>query len=107
MDAPVSWAALIGQLVSGESIAATSAAWAMNEIMAGAATPAQIAGFGIALRMKGETAQEIGGLAAAMMEHATPISIPGRLVDLVGTGGDRARTGNISRSEERRVGKKG
>ena len=96
MDAPVSWAALIGQLVSGESIAATSAAWAMNEIMAGAATPAQIAGFGIALRMKGETAQEIGGLAAAMMEHATPISIPGRLVDLVGTGGDRARTVNIS-----------
>jgi anthranilate phosphoribosyltransferase len=68
----------------------------MNEIMDGAATPAQIAGFGVALRMKGETASEVTGLAQSMLDHATPISIPGRTVDLVGTGGDGARTVNIS-----------
>ena len=64
--------------------------------MEGAATPAQIAAFGIALRMKGETPAEVDGLASAMLRLATPLSIPGRLTDLVGTGGDRARTVNIS-----------
>ena len=68
----------------------------MNEIMEGAATPVQIAGFGVALRMKGETVAEVGGLAEAMLAHATPLSIPGPLVDLVGTGGDGAHTVNIS-----------
>ena len=72
------------------------AAWAMNEIMDGAATPSQIAGFGIAMRMKGETPAEVAGMASAMLAHATPLSIPGRLVDLVGTGGGQARTVNIS-----------
>jgi anthranilate phosphoribosyltransferase len=96
MESPASWPIVIGRLVNRESITAETAAWAMNEIMEGAATPAQIAGFGVALRMKGETASEIGGLAAAMLAHAAPLSIPGRLTDLVGTGGDRARTVNIS-----------
>jgi anthranilate phosphoribosyltransferase len=68
----------------------------MNEIMEGAATPAQIAGFGVALRMKGETPAEVTGLAEAMLERASPIQIQGRAVDLVGTGGDGARTVNIS-----------
>jgi anthranilate phosphoribosyltransferase len=96
MDTANSWPALLGQLIKGESLAAEATAWAMAEIMEGAATPAQIAGFGIALRMKGETVQEVDGLAAAMLSLAAPISIPGRLTDLVGTGGDRARTVNIS-----------
>src|SRR5262249_37683272 len=96
MDTASSWPALLGQLIKGESLAAGATAWAMTEIMEGAATPAQIAGFGIALRMKGETAQEVGGLASTMLARAAPISIPGRLTDLVGTGGDRARTVNIS-----------
>jgi anthranilate phosphoribosyltransferase len=96
MDTASSWPALLGQLIKGESLAAGATAWAMAEIMEGAATPAQIAGFGVALRMKGETAQEVGGLASAMLARAAPISIPGRLTDLVGTGGDRARTVNIS-----------
>src|SRR5215472_16382287 len=91
-----SWPAVIGQLIKGESLTAAAAAWAMNEIMDGAATPAQIAGFGVALRMKGETPAEVGGLASAMLDHATPLAIPGHLTDLVGTGGDRARTVNIS-----------
>jgi anthranilate phosphoribosyltransferase len=96
MDSRATWPALIGALVKGETLTADETAWAMNEIMDGAATPAQIAGFGIALRMKGETVAEVSGLAEAMLEHAAPISIPGRLVDLVGTGGDGARTVNIS-----------
>ena len=96
MDAEHSWPSLLGQLIKGESLSADAAAWAMSEIMEGAATPAQIAAFGIGLRMKGETPAEVDGLASAMLKLATPVSIPGRLTDLVGTGGDRARTVNIS-----------
>lgn len=90
------WPAVIGALVNGDSLTVTESAWAMNEIMSGAASPAQIAGFGIALRAKGETVAEMTGLAQAMLDHALPLRIPGRIVDLVGTGGDGARTVNIS-----------
>jgi anthranilate phosphoribosyltransferase len=96
MDSRTAWPSLIGALVRGETLTADEASWAMNEIMEGAATPAQIAGFGIALRMKGETAAELGGLAQAMLDHATPLHVPGPLTDLVGTGGDGAHTVNIS-----------
>src|SRR5687768_5230591 len=69
----------------------------MSEIMAGEATPAQIGGFLIALRVKGETADEIAGCAEAMRAHVLPVK-PKRedLVDTAGTGGDGARTLNIS-----------
>lgn len=96
MDSRATWPALIGALIKGENLAADETAWAMNEIMEGAATPAQIAGFGVALRIKGETAGEVTGLAQSMLDHAAPVAIPGRTVDLVGTGGDGARTVNIS-----------
>jgi anthranilate phosphoribosyltransferase len=96
MDARTAWPALLGALIRGETLSAEEATWAMNEIMEGAATPSQIAGFGVALRMKGETPAEMAGLAQAMLDHAAPISVPGRIVDLVGTGGDAARTVNIS-----------
>jgi anthranilate phosphoribosyltransferase len=96
VDARTTWPAVLGALIRGEHLAADEAAWAMNEIMDGAATPAQIAGFGVALRIKGETPGEVAGLARAMLDHATAISIPGPTVDLVGTGGDGARTVNIS-----------
>jgi anthranilate phosphoribosyltransferase len=95
MDTP-SWPALIRALIGRQALTADQTAWAMNEIMEGAATPAQIAGFGVALRAKGETAAEMSGLAASMLAHATPIGIPGRVTDLVGTGGDGAQTVNIS-----------
>jgi anthranilate phosphoribosyltransferase len=95
MDTPT-WSALIGTLVKGEALTSGETAWAMGEIMDGAATPAQIAGFGVALRMKGETVAEVSGLAETMLDRATPISVPGPLVDLVGTGGDAAHTVNIS-----------
>src|SRR5258708_9431689 len=96
MDSRTAWPAVIGGLINGQTLTTQEAGWAMGEIMEGAATPAQIAGFAVALRMKGETASEVSGLAQAMLEHASPLDIPGRLVDLVGTGGDRARTVNIS-----------
>jgi anthranilate phosphoribosyltransferase len=96
MDSRTAWPSLIGALIRGEALTADETAWAMNEIMDGAATPAQIAGFGVALRMKGETVSELAGLARAMLTRATPLHVPGRLVDLVGTGGDGAHTVNIS-----------
>ena len=96
MDSANSWPALLGRLIKRESLTAEETAWAMSEIMEGVATPAQIAGFGVALRMKGETPAEVDGLASALLRHAAPLSIPGRLTDLVGTGGDQARTVNIS-----------
>jgi anthranilate phosphoribosyltransferase len=95
MDTP-SWPALIRALIGGRALTAEQTAWAMNEIMEGAASPAQIAGFGVALRAKGETAAEMSGLAASMLAHATPISIPGPVTDLVGTGGDGLLTVNVS-----------
>jgi anthranilate phosphoribosyltransferase len=96
MDSRTTWPALLGALIRGETLTAEETSWAMNEIMEGAATPSQIAGFGVALRMKGETVSEMTGLAQAMLGHAAPISVPGQIVDLVGTGGDVARTVNIS-----------
>jgi anthranilate phosphoribosyltransferase len=95
MDTP-NWPALIRALIGGQALTAEQAAWAMNEIMEGAASPAQIAGFGVALRAKGETAEEMSGLAASMLEHATPIAIAGPVTDVVGTGGDGALTVNVS-----------
>jgi len=96
VDSRTAWPALIGALIKGETLSADETAWAMNEIMEGAATPAQIAGFGVALRMKGETPAELTGMAETMLARATPVSIPGPIVDLVGTGGDGAHTVNIS-----------
>ncbi len=92
----LSWPALIRALIGGQALSADETAWAMNEIMEGAATPAQIAGFGVALRAKGETSEEMSGLAAAMLAHATPITVPGPVTDLVGSGGDGAHTVNVS-----------
>jgi anthranilate phosphoribosyltransferase len=90
------WPEVIGALVAREDLAPEQTAWAMEEILSGNATPAQIAGFAVALRAKGETVAEVEGLAATMLDHARLISVPGRTVDIVGTGGDRAKTVNIS-----------
>src|ERR1700734_844087 len=95
MDTPT-WPALIRALSGGRALTAEQTAWAMNEIMEGAATPAQIAGFGVGLRAKGETAAEMSGLGGSRLGHATPISIPGPVTDLVGTGGDGLLTVNVS-----------
>jgi anthranilate phosphoribosyltransferase len=77
-------------------VGADATSWAMHEIMAGQATPAQLAAFAVLLRTKGETPDELAGLVGAMLDRATPVSVPGPAVDIVGTGGDRAQTVNIS-----------
>jgi len=68
----------------------------MNQIMSGDASPAQVAGFLMALRAKGETVEEMRGLADMMLAHASRIEVAGTTLDIVGTGGDRAHTVNIS-----------
>ena len=87
----------IAALVDGESLDRTRSRAVMVEIMGGEATQAQIGGFLVALRAKGETPEEIAGLAEAMQEHVVPVA-PHRtpVVDVVGTGGDGAHTFNIS-----------
>jgi anthranilate phosphoribosyltransferase len=90
------WPDVLTTLVAGTDLGADRAEWAMNEIMSGAATPAQIAGFLMALRAKGETVEEMRGIADQMLAHAHRITVPGVSLDVVGTGGDRAHTVNIS-----------
>ena len=68
----------------------------MDSIMSGEATPAQVAGFLVALRAKGETVDELAGLVEAMIANANPIDIAGEKLDIVGTGGDQQNTVNIS-----------
>ncbi|MFB7910563.1 anthranilate phosphoribosyltransferase [Kitasatospora sp. NPDC056076] len=90
------WPDILAALLKGEDLDRSSTAWAMDRIMSGEASPVQVAGFMVALRAKGETVDEIAGLVDAMYDHAEPLDIPGPAVDIVGTGGDRAKTVNIS-----------
>ncbi|MGW9350210.1 anthranilate phosphoribosyltransferase [Nocardiopsis flavescens] len=92
----LSWANLITALLEGTTLSSADTAWAMNEIMSGSATDAQIAGFAIALRAKGESVSEVTGLARGMLDNAVRIEVPGPTLDIVGTGGDRAHTVNVS-----------
>jgi anthranilate phosphoribosyltransferase len=89
--------AAIQTLLDGRDLGRDEARGVMDEIMGGEATPAQIGGFLVALRAKGETADEIAGCAEAMRAHVLPVR-PQRedVVDVVGTGGDGSRTFNIS-----------
>ena len=96
MTAPHSWPEVLSTLIGGRDLAADQASWAMGEILAGEASPVQIAGFAVALRAKGETIDELEGLVEGMYEHATPLVVTGRVLDVVGTGGDRSMSVNIS-----------
>ncbi|AKT52053.1 anthranilate phosphoribosyltransferase [Arsenicicoccus sp. oral taxon 190] len=91
-----SWPGVLSSLVAGQDLSVDEARWAMDQIMSGAATPAQAGGFLMALRVKGESADEMRGLADEMLAHARAITVPGETLDIVGTGGDRANTVNIS-----------
>jgi anthranilate phosphoribosyltransferase len=90
------WPGVLGRLVDGESLPAEDAACVMGEILAGDATSAQIAGLLVALRVKGESVEEMTGFVSAMLEHAEPLVVEGDPVDVVGTGGDRLRSINVS-----------
>lgn len=92
----LSWPGLLGRLIRGEHLGAADTAWVMDRVLSAEATSAQLAGFLVALRAKGETAAEIAGLAEAMLRHARRVTVSGPAVDVVGTGGDQAHTVNIS-----------
>ena len=90
------WPDVLATPVAGEDLTLDQARWAMGEVFAGEATPAQIAGFVVALRAKGESVAELSGVADAMLAAGNAISVPGRLLDVVRTGGDRSMSVNIS-----------
>lgn len=92
----LTWPALLETLLGGQNLTAESAAWSMDQLMSGELTDSQVAGFLVALRAKGETGTELLGLSESMMSKAEPISIDGEKLDIVGTGGDRLGTVNIS-----------
>src|SRR6476660_10358239 len=96
MPDPDLWPELLLRLSRREDLGTEDAAEAMRQIMAGEATPAQIGAFLLALRTKGETVDEIDGLARTMLEFATPVKAPEPVIDTCGTGGDRSGTFNIS-----------
>jgi anthranilate phosphoribosyltransferase len=91
-----SWGRAITKILAGQSLSDDEASAAMSEIMEGAATPAQIAGFVVALRAKGETTDEIVGLVRAMRSYALKVDVLADVVDTCGTGGDRTGTFNVS-----------
>ena len=90
------WPSLLAALLRGDHLSSADTAWVMGEVMAGDATPAQVAGFAVALRAKGETADEVAGLVEVMLAEAAEVEVVGRVVDTCGTGGDRSNTVNLS-----------
>jgi anthranilate phosphoribosyltransferase len=91
-----SWPQILGDLLDRRDLSVSEATWAMRRVMAGEATPSQLAGFLVALRAKGETVDEIVGFRDAILEAALPLPVPAEVLDIVGTGGDRFGTVNIS-----------
>ncbi len=90
------WPDLVSGLVRREDLEPDAARWAMSQILDGSTTPAQVAGFAVALRAKGETVWEVSALAEAMLDVATPVDLDREAVDIVGSGADRANTVNVS-----------
>ncbi len=86
----------LGRLMGGRDLAREEARSVFCEILGGEATPAQIASFVTALRMKGESVDEMAGFVRAMLDHAEPLAVSGDLVDTCGTGGDRSSSINVS-----------
>lgn len=92
----LNWPIVLARLLAGRDLAEQEASWAMERIMAGETTPAQLGAFMAALRAKGETVDEIAGMVATMRRLALKVTVEGPVVDTCGTGGDRAGTVNAS-----------
>lgn len=93
------WSRIIGRLVDRQDLEAEEAAAGLASILAGEATPAQLAAFIVALRVKGETVTEVAGMVGAMLDAAAPLELPVGTIDIVGTGGSpsrRVRALNVS-----------
>lgn len=96
MPSELSWSTVLTELLAGADLSIAEASWAMEEVMAGRATGAQLGAFLIALRAKGETVGEIVGFRDAVLAHAQPLAVDPMALDIVGTGGDRFGTVNVS-----------
>jgi anthranilate phosphoribosyltransferase len=96
-DVAPSWPTVLGPLLAGEDLQPQQASWALEEILSDRATSAQIASFASLMRAKGESVEELGALARTMLQHATAFAPPtAPVADVVGTGGDRSGSVNIS-----------
>ncbi len=91
-----SWPDILSTLLDRRDLSVSESTWAMRQVMSGSATPSQLAGFLIALRAKGETVDEIVGFRDAILEAALPLPVNPAVLDIVGTGGDRFGTVNVS-----------
>lgn len=96
MNSSTSWPQILGKLIEKVDLERSEAAWAMRQIMSGDSSEAEIAAFMLALRSKGETVGELGGLVDVMLEHAVLLDTGNDAVDIVGTGGDLVGTVNVS-----------
>ena len=96
IPAAPSWPSVLGRLAAGLDLDADSARWALAEVMAGEATPAQIGALLLGLQAKGPTPEEVAAAADAMRAAALPVEVPGVLLDVVGTGGDSSGSVNFS-----------
>ena len=90
------WPNVLTTLLERRDLSVSESTWAMRQIMNGSATPSQLAGFLVALRAKGETVDEIVGFRDAILEAAVPLRVDPAVLDIVGTGGDRFGTVNVS-----------
>ncbi|WP_127793402.1 anthranilate phosphoribosyltransferase [Agromyces sp. LHK192] len=90
------WPGILTTLLDGNDLSVSDAAWSMEQVMTGEVTNAQLAAFLVALRLKGETVDEIVGFRDAILEHARPLDVDAMALDIVGTGGDRFGTVNVS-----------
>ena len=88
--------AALSAVVEGETLSLEQARDAMGAVMDGEATPAQLGALLVALRMRGETVDELAGFATAMRQRVLPVAAPDGAIDVVGTGGDKSGTFNIS-----------
>jgi anthranilate phosphoribosyltransferase len=96
MSSDLTWPSVLSSLLDGEDLSISEASWAMQQVMRGEASEAQLAGFLIALRAKGETVDEIVGFRDAILEYSLPLPVDPMALDIVGTGGDRFGTVNVS-----------
>jgi len=96
MSASLSWPLILGRLLEKTDLDRASASWAMDQIMAGEATEAQVGAFMLALRSKGESVDELAGLVDVMLDRCVILDTGSDAVDIVGTGGDLAGTVNVS-----------
>ena len=96
MTSPLSWPDLLERLLAGGNLSVEEASSTMSEVISGNASSSQLAAFLVALRAKGETVDEVIGFRDAVLSHAVDLPVNPRALDIVGTGGDKHKTVNIS-----------